>query len=258
MRPESTYIPSSTKHEFPPNNSTNQNIELYKNKLLASKNNHYNYGYNLVSPEQPNFNNFSFIPGNINNNYLDSNIINLKSHQYYEQHPEYFSPSLTGEMRQNYINKINNNNYKLNLNNSNLNKDLKNVLIYKDNNDTDISKINSYLNEDNAFNNNKNNYIKKEEKNENNIEDPDEYMFREEENKNEKNSKKDDEESELSPDSDKNSDNEKDFNDHLLAQYEKVKRVKNKWKVTLKGSVVQQDNKEYICGKIHGELEREW
>ena len=71
------------------------------------------------------------------------------------------------------------------------------------------------------------------------------------------NSKKD-EESELSDESEKNSDNENEYNDHLLAQYQKVKRVKNKWKVTFIGCVVQKDNKEYICGKIHGELEREW
>jgi len=38
----------------------------------------------------------------------------------------------------------------------------------------------------------------------------------------------------------------------------KIKRVRNKWKVTLIGCVVQKDNSEYICGRIHGELEREW
>ena len=82
-------------------------------------------------------------------------------------------------------------------------------------------------------------------------------MFREQNDKEKTESQKDDE-SELSEDSDKNSENEQEFNDHLLAQYQKVKRVKNKWKVTLIGCVVQKDNTEYIGGKVHGELAREW
>ena len=54
------------------------------------------------------------------------------------------------------------------------------------------------------------------------------------------------------------SNNEKEYKNHLLAQYEKVKRVKNKWKVTLKGCIAQKDNMEYVCGKVHGELSRDW
>ena len=56
------------------------------------------------------------------------------------------------------------------------------------------------------------------------------------------------------------SNNEKDYNNHLLAQYETVKRIKNnkKWKVNLKGCISQKDNMEYVCGKIHGELLKEW
>ena len=173
---------------------------------------------------------------------------NVKNSQYFFQHPEYFSPP---NNNQNYLNKINNN------------------IIIKDNsgqNYINQELVKNLNNDNNGYSNpndNNNNSInvknnKEEEKDKNLVEDPDEFLFREQENKNEKNSQKDESESELSPDSDKNSDNEKDFNDHLLAQYEKVKRVKNKWKVNLIGCVVQQDNKEYICGKIHGELEREW
>ena len=54
------------------------------------------------------------------------------------------------------------------------------------------------------------------------------------------------------------SNDEKDFTDNLLAQYDKVKRVRNRWKVSLKGCIVQKDKTEYICGKVHGELSREW
>lgn len=120
---------------------------------------------------------------------------------------------------------------------------------------------NNTINNENTNNidnqiNNKINNKKEKEKEEDIIEDPDEILFRKGEQK-EDNPNEEDEGS-LSSESDKNSYNEKDFKDHLLAQYEKVKRVKNRWKVYLKGCVVQKDKKEYICGKINGDLEREW
>ena len=37
--------------------------------------------------------------------------------------------------------------------------------------------------------------------------------------------------------------NEKEYNNNLLAQYETVKRIKNKWKINLKGCITQKDNK---------------
>lgn len=199
---------------------------------------------NFASPEQSTYSNFGYIPGA---SYQLLPFNNMKSSQYLYQHPEYFSPS--NDMRQNYLNKINNNlNIKDNSGQNFINQDLVKNL----NNDN-----NGYSNPKEINNNSINVKNKEEEKEKNVVEDPDEFLFREQDNKNEKNSQKESE-SELSPVSDKNSDNERDFNDHLLAQYEKVKRVKNKWKVNLIGCVVQKDNKEYICGKIHGELEREW
>ena len=72
-----------------------------------------------------------------------------------------------------------------------------------------------------------------------------------------KSAKKDGEGEDLSELSEE-SNHEKEYNNNLLAQYEKVKRVKNKWKVSLKGCIVQKDQMEYVCGKVHGELEREW
>ena len=240
MKTDSTaFNQGSSKHEYSPNNNTNQNIEQYnKNKLLLNQ-------FNFIPQEPSQYSNIGYIPGAI---YQMIPNYNVKNSQYFFQHPEYISPPYNN---QNYLNKINNN------------------LIIKDNsgqnyiNQELVKNLNSDNNGYSNTNDNNNNSInvknnKEEEKDKNVVEDPDEFLFREQDNKNEKNSQKDESESELSPDSDKNSDNEKDFNDHLLAQYEKVKRVKNKWKVNLIGCVVQQDNKEYICGKIHGELEREW
>ena len=99
-----------------------------------------------------------------------------------------------------------------------------------------------------------NDEIKKEEAKEEIVNDPDLDVF--EENKEKKKKNEGDEEvlSALSEESN----NEKEYKNHLLAQYEKVKRVKNKWKVTLKGCIAQKDNMEYVCGKVHGELSRDW
>ena len=240
MKTDSTaFNQGSPKHEYSPNNNTNQNIEQYnKNKLLLNQ-------FNYIPQEPSQYSNIGYIPGA---SYQMIPNYNVKNSQYFFQHPEYISPPYNN---QNYLNKINNN------------------IIIKDNsgqNYINQELVKNLNNDNNGYSNpidNNNNSInvknnKEEEKDKNVVEDPDEFLFREQDNKNEKNSQKDESESELSPDSDKNSDNEKDFNDHLLAQYEKVKRVKNKWKVNLIGCVVQQDNKEYICGKIHGELEREW
>ena len=103
-------------------------------------------------------------------------------------------------------------------------------------------------------NNINNDEIKKEEAKEEIVNDPDLDVF--EENKVEEKKNEGDEEvlSALSEESN----NEKEYKNHLLAQYEKVKRVKNKWKVTLKGCIAQKDNMEYVCGKVHGELSRDW
>ena len=207
-----TFNQSSPKHEYSPNNNTNQNIEQYnKHKLLLNQ-------FNYVPQEPSQYSNYGYIPGA---SYQMLPNYNVKNSQFFFQHPEYFSPP---NNNQNYLNKINNNiNIKDNSGQNYINQELAKNL----NNDN-----NGYSNP----NDNNNNSInvknsKEEEKDKNVVEDPDEFLFREQDNKNEKNSQKDESESELSPDSDKNSDNEKDFNDHLLAQYEKVKRVKNKWKV---------------------------
>jgi len=183
------YMRAEPKYEYPPNNSTTQNIELHnQRKLLASKN-------------------------------------MSMSTSMYENSMEYMNNS-----------SINMNRY---YNNENKNEIKENNII-----EENMKEENRIMEE------NKKKGIEEE------IEDPDEIMFKEKEKEKEKSKKEDG--SELSEDTEKHSDNEKEYNDNLYAQYEKVKRVKNKWKVKLKGCIVQKDNKEYICGDIHGELEREW
>ena len=46
--------------------------------------------------------------------------------------------------------------------------------------------------------------------------------------------------------------------DFLLAQYEKVHRVRNKWKCTFKDAILHLNGKEYVFDKVVGELERDW
>ena len=129
----------------------------------------------------------------------------------------------------------------------------KEEVIYRTNQITNIAVPNNY-NYMKTEINNKDNKIKEE------LEDydPDVEAF----NKNEpeviKNKEvHDDEEEELSSLSNDsvNYDEGKDF---LYTQYEKVHRVKTKWKCVFKDAVLQINGKEYIFDKISGELERDW
>lgn len=67
-------------------------------------------------------------------------------------------------------------------------------------------------------------------------------------------------EEELSDASDveKSEDEAKDNGSKLLGQYEKVKRIRNRWKITFKDAVLKHDGKEHIFEKITGEFERDW
>ena len=124
------------------------------------------------------------------------------------------------------------------------------------------SSIEPNLNNETERNNEKkinNDEKKKEEPKKGNIDDPDDpdaEVYEKEENKIEE--KKNEEDEEVLSALSEESNNEKEYKNHLLAQYEKVKRVKNKWKVTLKGCIAQKDDMEYVCGKVHGELSRDW
>ena len=127
-----------------------------------------------------------------------------------------------------------------------------NEIIYETTTDNNIIENPNY---ENTYGNNNdiNNTVEKKEEEE--VIDPEQELF--EQLIKDKKDKNKDEEDELSSYNEE-SYNENDFSNLLLAQYEKVKRVKNKWKVCLKGCIVQKDKKEYVCGKIHGELSREW
>ena len=208
----------SQANEYSPNNNTSQNIDIYQRNKI----NQTQYS-SYVSREQ-------------------------SMYEPYSLHTPYQSENFFSTPNQNFGYLINNQNFNQNDIN-NLNNE-KNILINQ----------NNFNNNKAEMNNNSKNDVKENKNNENEdniIQDPDEKLFEKEEDK-----KKDDlqngEEEPLSSESDKNSDNEKEFTDHLLAQYEKVKRVKNKWKVYLLGCVVQKDKKECICGRVTGDLEREW
>jgi hypothetical protein len=133
-----------------------------------------------------------------------------------------------------------------------------NNIVNQQNDTTNENNINNETNENNINENNDNDNDdgKKEEEN-NELEDPALKIFLLD-NKNDKQKKENDEEEDNLSDLSGESNDEKDFTDNLLAQYDKVKRVRNRWKVSLKGCIVQKDKTEYICGKVHGELSREW
>jgi hypothetical protein len=129
-----------------------------------------------------------------------------------------------------------------------------NNIVNQQNDTTNENNINNETNENNINENNDND--KKEEEN-NELEDPALKIFLMD-NKNDKQKKENDDEEDNLSDLSGESNDEKDFTDNLLAQYDKVKRVRNRCKVSLKGCIVQKDKTEYICGKVHGELSREW
>ncbi|KAI5274631.1 TFIIA-domain-containing protein [Aureobasidium subglaciale] len=52
-----------------------------------------------------------------------------------------------------------------------------------------------------------------------------------------------------------NADEEDEEIDHVLCTYDKVQRVKNKWKCTLKDGVMSANGKEYLFHKAQGEFE---
>ena len=125
----------------------------------------------------------------------------------------------------------------------------------------------------NDFMNNESLEIKTEEKKENEINDnsnediknneeedrdPDEDLFQDDNNKknNENNEPEIDEN--LSPLQEENDEIEDEYNDLLISQYEKVHRIKNKWKVIFKDVIIKYNGMEIVLDKISGELERDW
>ncbi len=85
--------------------------------------------------------------------------------------------------------------------------------------------------------------------------DSDEEAFKKKENEIKMENNEEEELSELSAESYKD---EAEGKDYLYAQYDKVHRVKNKWKCSFKDAILQINGKEYIFEKVVGELERDW
>jgi len=147
------------------------------------------------------------------------------------------SPYFDENNKDNLSNKFDNN-FKINSNNINLN-----------NNNDDNNNIN---------NENSNQEIKTEEE----INDPYLKYFNENNHQNdekeENNEEKENDEllSELEDDNEEEED--KESKDYLLCQYEKVHRVKTKWKVTLNEVVLHAKGKEFVYKKLNGDLERDW
>lgn len=76
---------------------------------------------------------------------------------------------------------------------------------------------------------------------------------------NEINSDLDESDSDLLSDDEDNDEfgdgNDRDEGDVIIALYEKVQRVKNKWKITLKDGIISVKGKDYLFQKCQGEFE---
>ena len=46
--------------------------------------------------------------------------------------------------------------------------------------------------------------------------------------------------------------------DFLLAQYDKVHRVRAKWKCSFKDAIININGREHVFEKVTAELERDW
>ena len=68
----------------------------------------------------------------------------------------------------------------------------------------------------------------------------------------------DDDEEELSSLNDDSDEEQDNYSDFLIAQYDKVHRVKGKWRINLRDVILHCENKEYIFDKVTGELIRDW
>jgi len=44
----------------------------------------------------------------------------------------------------------------------------------------------------------------------------------------------------------------------LIAQYDKVHRVKERWRINLRDAILHHQNTEYVFDKVNGELTRDW
>ena len=203
---------------YSPENNTSQNIEIYQ-KL--NKNQNINNNNQTINNQNESYYLLS---------YDNNNIIGNPTYPI----TDYLQSPNNVQIKDNNLY----NNYNNSLNNENID-----------------NKNNNQINNDKNDNKIKN---KNEKENKDIVEDPDEILFRNNDKK--KEDVKNEEEESLSSDSDKNSFDEKEYNNVLYGQYvkDKIKRIKNRWKVHLHGCIVNNDNKEIVIGKVNGDLERDW
>ena len=204
----------------------------------------------IFRPSYQNPSKFEYSPYNTAN----QNIEEYKRPQMLEKQILYYNNNTNTQNMQETLIDNNNNNVESNNQSENLTKKESEGMGNNSNKDSNKNSNKELNNKEK-----KDKKAKKKKKEEEKIEDPDEMLFQNAgEKKDGEKKDEDDENSELSECSENYYDVEKDYNEKLLAQYESVKRIKNKWKINLKGCVVQKDNEEYICSKIHGELSRDW
>lgn len=77
-------------------------------------------------------------------------------------------------------------------------------------------------------------------------------------NNEDNNQENEEEEENLSPLSEEDENDEIKTEDILLAQFEKVHRVKRKWKVVFKDTILHINGKDIVFDRINGELVRDW
>ena len=88
-----------------------------------------------------------------------------------------------------------------------------------------------------------------------------EYQIFIEKNKNKENKKEEEIENkddELLSSLSNESNEQEEAKDFLLAQYEKVHRIRNKWKIIFIDAILRLNGKEYLFDKVVGELDRDW
>ena len=88
-----------------------------------------------------------------------------------------------------------------------------------------------------------------------------EYQIFIEKNKNKENKKEEEIENkddELLSSLSSESNEQEEAKDFLLAQYEKVHRIRNKWKIIFIDAILQLNGNEYLFDKVVGELDRDW
>ena len=88
-----------------------------------------------------------------------------------------------------------------------------------------------------------------------------EYQIFIEKNKNKENKKEEEIENkddELLSSLSSESNEQEEAKDFLLAQYEKVHRIRNKWKIIFIDAILRLNGKEYLFDKVVGELDRDW